>query len=255
MIDILKAKQAFKKYVNGYDKENYKIKIKIIHSQRVAEFAKEIAKRNKSLSQEEEQLAQLIGLLHDIGRFEQAKKYHTFIDKISVNHGELGVQILFEEGNIRNFIEETQYDEIIKKAILYHNRDKKSLEYLKGKEKLYSQIIRDADKMDILSILTTAKKEEIWGKENLSEEKMSDEIYKEFMEEQDINYQQRKTAVDLLVSHFAFVFDFNDKQSLQMVKENQYFEKLYQRFQFNHSKTKEQMEQIYKKVEETLERI
>ena len=109
------------------------------------------------------------------------------------------------------------------------------------REKLHSKIIRDADKIDILYILTTANKKSIWEKEDLSQEKMSDEIFREFMEE-------RKTAVDLLVSHFAFVFDFNDKSSLQIVKEKEDFEKLYQRFQFENQETKERMEKIYKMV-------
>ena len=248
MIDIQKAKQEFKKYVSNYDPEDDKIKIKIVHTQRVASIAKEIAKK-LGLNKEDEQLAELIGLLHDIGRFEQAKRYHTFIDKDSVNHGELGVQILFQEGNIRNFIEDTQYDEIIRKAILNHNRDRKNLEFSNKREEIHSKIIRDADKTDILYVLTTADKKLVWGKDDLSQEKMSDEIFREFMEEKEINYEERKTAVDLLVSHFAYVFDFYDKGSLQIVKEKGYFEKLYQRFQFADQKTKERMEQIYKIVQ------
>lgn len=220
--------------------EDDKIKLKIAHTQRVAKIAKEIAQRLE-INKEDEQLAELIGLLHDIERFEQAKKYGTFIDKNSVNHGQLGVQILFQEGNIRNFIEDTQYDEIIKRAILNHNRDRRNMECSNEREKFHSKIIRDADKIDILYILTTANKKSIWEKEDLSQEKMSDEIFREFMEE-------RKTAVDLLVSHFAFVFDFNDKSSLQIVKEKEDFEKLYQRFQFENQETKERMEKIYKMV-------
>ena len=56
-------------------------------------------------------------MLHDIARFEQVKRYHTFVDRNSVNHGELGVKILFEEGLIRNFIEE--YNKIYEKVKQY----------------------------------------------------------------------------------------------------------------------------------------
>jgi len=254
MINIQIAKQQFKKYICNYDKENYRVKVKIIHMQNVSKIAKEIGERKK-LELQDVQLAELIGLLHDIGRFEQAKIYDTFIDKDSVNHGELGVQILFEQGIIRNFIEDTQYDEIIRKAILNHNRDKRYLEFSNAKEELHTKIIRDADKTDILYQLTIAEKQPVWGKEDLSQEKMSDEIYREFIEEKEIDYQERKTAVDLLVSHFAYIFDFNDKRALQIVKENDYFEKLYKRFQFQDTKTRERMEKIYQIVKENLENI
>jgi len=73
--------------------------------------------------------------------------------------------------------------------------------------------------------------------------------------EKEIDYQERKTAVDLLVSHFAYIFDFNDKRALQIVKENDYFEKLYKRFQFQDTKTRERMEKIYQIVKENLENI
>ena len=120
MIDIEKAKKAFKEYVKNYDSNNPKIKAKISHIQRVAINSKEIANTLK-LNEENTKLAELIGLLHDIGRFEQVKRYNTFIDKTSINHGELGVQILFEDKIIRDFLEDNKYDKIIKTAILNHN--------------------------------------------------------------------------------------------------------------------------------------
>lgn len=252
MIDIQKAKRELKKYVSNYDIKNNRIKLKIVHIERTASIAKEIAKKLE-LGEEDIQLAELIGLLHDIGRFEQVRRYNTFMDKNSVNHGELGVQILFEENIIRNFIEDNQYDQIIKKAILNHNRDKKSIETSSDKELLHSKIIRDADKTDIIYMLTFEDKETAWERATIDEEKITDEIYKEFMEDKDINYQKRKTAVDILVSHFAYIYDFNYKCALQIVKENEYFKKIYQRFNFKDKETKNKMEQIYNEVERYLQ--
>lgn len=93
MINIEKAKNAFKEYVKEYDINNPKIKTKISHIQRVVVMSRKIAQDLK-LDEENTELAELIGLLHDIGRFEQVKRYNTFVDRISVNHGELGVKIL-----------------------------------------------------------------------------------------------------------------------------------------------------------------
>ena len=69
------------------------------------------------LSEDDVELAKMIGLLHDIGRFEQAIKYDNFDDYNTMDHAEYGVKILFKDGMIRKFIDTDEYDEIIKKAI------------------------------------------------------------------------------------------------------------------------------------------
>lgn len=79
-IDIEKAKDAFKEYVKNYDPEDKQVKLKIEHIERVSQLAKNMAEELK-LSEEDIALAELIGLLHDIGRFEQIRIYHTFVDK------------------------------------------------------------------------------------------------------------------------------------------------------------------------------
>ena len=115
-------------------------------------------------------------MLHDIGRFEQVRLYHTFNDGKSVNHAEIGVKILFEDGLIREFIEDKQYDEIIKIAILNHNRQ--AIETgLTERQLLHSKIIRDADKIDIYYSLTIYSKEAVWESKDLSNDIISDEIY------------------------------------------------------------------------------
>ena len=112
MIDLENAKKEFKKYVNTYDSENPKIAKKIAHSYRVIEVADKIAK-SLELSNEDVQLAKLIALLHDIGRFEQLKIYDTFSDKDSIDHADFGVDVLFKNNLIRNFIKENTFDNIL----------------------------------------------------------------------------------------------------------------------------------------------
>lgn len=250
-IDIIKAKKAFKEYVKNYNPEDEQIKIKIAHIERVSQIAKTIAKQ-QNCSQEDIELAELIGLLHDIGRFEQVKRYHTFIDRDSINHGEYGVKLLFEDGLIREFIKDDQYDRIIKLAILNHN--KSDIEKgLTERENLHAKIIRDADKTDIFSVLTTGNKKAIWEKADLSNDIITDEIYREFMEDKRINYEKRVTSADLLVSHFVYVYDFNFKETLKIIKQNNYIDKLYKRFRFNNIKTQERFDKIYKTAKQYLE--
>ena len=70
MINIEKCKDEFLKYTERYDVSDEEIKRKQLHSLRVMQRSKIIAQSLK-LSEEEIQVATLIGLLHDIGRFEQ----------------------------------------------------------------------------------------------------------------------------------------------------------------------------------------
>ena len=201
------------------------------------------------LSKEDIQLAQLIGLLHDIGRFEQVKRYNTFVDKNSINHGQLGVKILFEEGLIRNFIENNQYDEIIKTSIINHNKNPKDVKTSNDKELLHTKIIRDSDKVDIIYFLTFENKKAAWEKDDLSDDIITDEIYREFIEDKEIDYTKIVTSADILVSHFAYIYDFNYKYSLEIINRNNYFEKIYKRFYFKDKQTQERIDNIYKIVE------
>ena len=150
MIDIEKAKKAFNEYVKKYDPNDPQIYLKIKHIETVVSVAKEVAE-SLNLDEENVKLAELIALLHDIGRFEQVKRYHTFMDKDSINHAEFGVNLL-KEGLIREFINDDKYDTIILNAILNHNKNKID-ENLDEHTKLHCRIVRDADKVDIYNIL------------------------------------------------------------------------------------------------------
>ena len=144
-IKINKAKQEFIKYTENYDINKEHIERKQGHSLRVMQISKQIAEGLK-LSQEEIGLAMLIGLLHDVARFEQYTRYHTFRDIDSIDHGNLGAEIL--EHEIRKYIDTDQYDNIIIKAVKNHNKYKVE-EKLTETEELFAKIIRDADKIDI----------------------------------------------------------------------------------------------------------
>ena len=251
LIDMIEAKKAFKEYVKKYNPEDEKIKIKIAHIERVAENSKRIAE-NLNLSQEYIELAELIGLLHDIGRFEQVRLYHTFVDKDSINHGEYGAKVLFEDGLIRKFIKDDKFDRIIKLAIVNHNRADIE-EGLTEREKLHAKIIRDADKTDIFTILISGDKKAIWEKADLSDDKISDEIYREFVEDKRINYKERKTSADILVSHFNYVYDLNFPETRKIIRDNKYIDKLYQRFKFNDAETMKRFNEIYRLSKEYIE--
>ena len=95
---------AFAEYVRNYDPSDEKIKLKIDHTYRVAGLCQSIAK-SLNLSEADVDISWLLGMLHDIGRFEQIRRFGTFSDADSVDHAEFGADLLFKEGLIRKFAE------------------------------------------------------------------------------------------------------------------------------------------------------
>ncbi len=255
MIDIERAKRTFKEYVKNYNPEDCRIKLKITHIERTSQVSKIIAKKLQ-LENDDIQLAELIGLLHDIGRFEQIRRYHTFIDKDSINHGVCGVQVLFDDGLIKDFVEDRQYDNIIKIAILNHNTSQIE-SGLDDRTMLHCKILRDADKTDIFYTLTFEDVRPIYNKDNFEEDHISDEIFNQFIQKRKINYSNIQTSADILVANFAYLYDFNYKYGLKRIYEEGYIDKLYNRFRFSDSTTMERYNKIYeiskKEVKEVLQ--
>ncbi len=162
MTDKNRIKNTFKDYTDKYDPSDVKISLKIDHTYRVAENAKIIAK-DLGLDENGVFLAFCMGMLHDFGRFEQVRQYGTFIDRKSVDHAELGADLLFHDGYIRSFFDETDLDaqtaSLIEKVIRLHN--KLALpEDLTETEILFCNIIRDADKIDIFRVLSEVEYED-----------------------------------------------------------------------------------------------
>ena len=78
MFDRDAAVKAFRAYTAGYDPENTMIRLKIEHTFRVAYLCGRIA-GSLGMTGGLLDLAWFLGLLHDIGRFEQVRRYGTFL--------------------------------------------------------------------------------------------------------------------------------------------------------------------------------
>ena len=91
-IDRDRARAAFKSYTDAYDASNPRIALKIEHTYHVAEACDAVA-REQGWSSEDIDLAWLCGLLHDMGRFEQLRRWDTFKDAESMSHAALGINL------------------------------------------------------------------------------------------------------------------------------------------------------------------
>lgn len=212
------AKKRFDLFINNnFDLNNEKIKHKVIHTYHVIKMAEYISD-NLGLSEVDKNLAKLIALLHGIGRFDQAKEFGSFREDMkNIDHASLGIKILFENDMIREFIEDNQYDSIIKTAIANHSKYSLDEKNLSEKEVLHSRLIRDADKLDSFRVKSI---DDIYMMANITEEELensliSDNIYKDFMSEKTILSKDRKTGIDIWISYIAFIFDFNFSCSLK----------------------------------------
>lgn len=256
MIDIENAKKEFKKYVSNYNPEHPRVALKIDHIERVAENCKILAE-SLNLPEEEIKLAELIGYFHDLGRFEQVRVANTFSDRDSgINHGEYSVKVLFEDGLIRNYIQDTKYDSIIKEAILNHNRASINPN-LSEKEMLFSKIIRDADKLDIFYNITFSDINAMFWYEDFDCKEINPTILKQFEEGDLVDYDLIKNNADLMVAFYAYIYDLYFEKTLQIVKSNNYLDTFYNRAitVFTSPKVLEQLahiHEIYKKYMNTI---
>lgn len=236
------AKDKFKNYAQQFKVADNKVNIKITHTMGVVEVSGYIA-RNLNLSQEDIELAELIGLLHDIGRFEQAVKYDNYDDYDTIDHAELGVEILFKDDFIREFIDTDKYDNIIKEAIRNHNKYEIE-EGLDERELLFAKIIRDADKTDNFEVKQYQDFESLFkaSEQEVQEEKITDDIWNVFLQEKTIISSQRVTNMDKWLSYLAWVYDYNFAHSLQYLKEHDCINKVIDRLDYKNEVTKERME-------------
>ncbi len=246
MIDISKAKFAFKDYLKGYDLNDDKINLKVKHTYEVTNVCKVISNDLK-LDEEQINLAILIGLLHDIGRFEQLRIYNSYDDATTIDHADFGVKILFEDGLIRNFIEDNKYDNVIYVAIKNHNKYEIE-DNLSEIELLHSKIIRDADKTDNFRVKETESFKALFDitEEELSKEELTEKTYNDFLGKRLILRKDRKTHIDMWVSYIAFIFDYNFVSGLKYILEKDYINILVDRIKYENEDTKMRMEAIRK---------
>ena len=250
-INIEEAKEEFIKYTEKFNTKDENIERKQQHSLRVMKIAEQIA-TNLKLNEEQIQIATLIGLLHDIGRFKQYTDIEVDNNLEEFDHGDYGAKILFEEGLIRKFIETNKYDEIIKKSIKNHN--KFSIETgLTQEELLFAKLIRDADKIDILyeSIDIYYKNNE----EEVNKSVLSEKIYNEFTKEATIKKEKnvRFKFIDDITCVISFIYDINYKTSFEIIKEKDYINKIIDRYNFQDQSTKTKVEEIRKLANEYIE--
>lgn len=223
-MDKTRALAAFDAYTSAYDRGNPRIALKVDHTLRVMHLCERIALA-EGFAPHDVELAWLVGLLHDIGRFEQVKRYDTFSDAKSVSHAELGAELLFEEGAdgsrlTRRFVESDEDDGLIRLAVAHHS-DLRLPEGLTERERALCDVLRDADKVDILKVNCVCPIEDIYG---ISEalirgSQLSPACVDMFYQHRCIPRGIRNHPADVMLGHICFAWELVFDESLRILKE------------------------------------
>ena len=233
--------REFDNYVNNFDLENKKIKRKYNHSYRVRDISGYIATR-LGLKFENIKLAEFIGLIHDIGRFEQIKRYDSFNDSNTIDHADYGVELLFKENLIEMFDIDKTYYPLIEASVRNHNKYFIDKEY-DDETMLHIKIIRDSDKIDILNIFSNS----LDGMELYEDGDISLEVKEEFFNNKLVHNNIKVSKSDWLVGYLSFIYDINFKESLEYIVEQDFVNKLYSRIN-NKEKFKDVFEHLHKYI-------
>jgi HD superfamily phosphodiesterase len=232
-------KKAFAAYVASYkngDKEyDRHIDLKLVHTYKVCDCAKEIGE-SLNLSESEMNIAETIALFHDSGRFEQYKNYGTFNDANSENHGTLAVKVIEKENFLDGVDDKTV--ELVCFAVGNHNAldlpEDDREEYI-----FFTKLIRDADKLDIYRVVTEFYEE---MEENPSsavildlsvDGDISEWIYEELLERRKISMRKLKTLNDFKMLQIGWLYDINFPRTLELIRERGYMEAIFNKLPKN----------------------
>ena len=225
--------EAFRGYVRAYDLEDPKIRLKADHSFRVAALSETIAV--SAMEAASADLAWLTGLLHDIGRFEQVRRYGTFVDARSVDHAALSADLLFREDLLQRFTDapdpavriNADARETMEISIREHNKYR-IREDLPLHQKTCCDILRDADKIDIFRVLCDTPVEEIYNvtTEELRTAEVTEEVRECFRRHITVPRNLRKTPIDSVVGYICMFYELVYPVSREIALRQGYFDRL-----------------------------
>ena len=157
------AFDTFMRYVFRFDSSDPKIALKVEHTLKVAELCDDIA-RSKDLAKPDVDLAWLCGLLHDIGRFEQVRRWNTFHDSPRADHAELGTVVLADVDGARigDFCSDAEWFDIVRAAVGLHSALRLPTD-LDDRTRMFCEIVRDADKVDIIRVFANSESQSVLG--------------------------------------------------------------------------------------------
>lgn len=173
--------------------------------------------------------AEAIALFHDVGRFEQYRRYRTFRDSDSENHAFLGIRVLAEHGVLDGLPPKEQT--VIRESVRLHNvfaipanLDPEVLPFLK--------LIRDADKLDIWRVfiehfdLPPDQRASAVTLGLPDTGSYTAELLDSLHDKRMISLSRLHTVDDFKLLQLSWIFDLNSRAALSLVRERRYIRRL-----------------------------
>jgi HD superfamily phosphodiesterase len=223
----------FRRYVAGFYGDdayiNAHTKMKEDHTRRTCDETAFLAEQ-LGLDANQKLIAQTVALFHDVGRFPQFARYRTYNDAKSVDHSLLGVEVLREQNILSNLDEQER--QWIETAIRYHGR-RQIPDGLNEQELLFTKLIRDADKLDVLYLVTDryAKTKDEPERAAIADELPTDSRYSQqvvqaILAGQLVGYESVRTLSDMRLCQLGWVYDVNFTATLARIRQRGFLEKL-----------------------------
>ena len=237
--------EFFENYIKSFDLANENLQRKKEHTYRVMKFCDFIAE-DLELNEQDIFLANIIGLFHDIGRFYQYEKYGKFHDWQTIDHALLSVKILKET----KMIDDLEEKELVLTAIKNHNKIK-VCEDITERERLFCDLIRDADKLDILNLVIEGR-----IKMNPYNEKYSKEAIDTLIKGEFIDLSQFNRKVDQSLVKIGLINDLVFPATKKYVIENNVIDQIIMIYEQKNPMETETLEKVKINIKERLgERI
>ena len=203
------------------------LRLKVEHTLKVFEHACRIVESlGDTISPELGRASVLAALYHDCGRFPQFKEYRTFLDAKSVNHAVLSFQTMRDRAFLKE--EELRVRSLAQCAVLLHNRHKLS-PMLDRDARFVTDVVRDADKLDIMEIFL----DYLDHPENPAvvfslrpDEPVSPEVLAALRERRSPNHAVMRSVSDFTAAKLVWAFDLNYRHSRREFLRRSYFERL-----------------------------
>lgn len=206
------------------------IELKRDHTKRVLQNSASISGQVLSENPALYTCAVITALFHDIGRFPQYLQYRTFNDRLSTDHGRLGVDALKSE-KILDALPKQQR-KLILAGVSLHN--KKSLPpNIPHELKIVCDIVRDSDKLDIFTVMldhfaTKTVDKTITLELTEHPTNYSPAFFEKVLNNQECSYTEMRWTNDFKLMLAHWIYHLNFPVSYALFEQQDSFRKLFQ---------------------------
>lgn len=225
------AFQAFHAYVDTFrdasGKLEYAMQAKLDHTEEVCAITDIIMADEGGFTDEEKLTFRLCSLFHDVSRFEQIQRFHSFLDAVSFDHGNRSAELIPE----KHFLDDVSGEirSCVIDAVRVHNKFSIPVG-LPSAHIPAAKMVRDADKLAIIRLVLLFFR----GQENDPSIRLdlpdtpsfSDFVLETVKSRQCVRYTDLKNVNEFKLAMFAWVNDLNYSASFALASRENLFGQL-----------------------------